>query len=84
MADKALYKVDGDMVDQLARTEYRLNGLAAIIEERAYGLNELGISPDGYDMDADNLIVSIIRNEAEKIKRLYEGLEPIKRGESRE
>ena len=84
MAEKTVYKTNIQMVDQLANIEYRLNGLAAIIEERAYGLNELGISPDGYDMDADNLIVSIIRNEAEKIKRLYEGLEPIKRGESRE
>ncbi len=84
MAEKTLYKVDSDMVDLLARTEYRLNGLAAIIEERAYGLAELGIDNEGHDMDADNLIASILRDEAKAIERCYKSLELVKRGESRE
>ena len=83
MAEKALYKVDSDMVDLLARTEDRLNGLAAIIEERAYGLADLE-SNEEHDMNADNLIASILRDEADRIKRAYERMELVKRGESRE
>ena len=56
-----------ELWERLERVQYRLQGVAAIIEERAYGLNELGVHNEGYDMDADNLIASILREEAKAI-----------------
>ena len=64
--DKAI-EVETDLFERLERAQYRLQGLAAIIEERSYGLNELGVHEEGHDMDADNLIASILREEAKAI-----------------
>ena len=64
--------VSSDIFDLLERVQSHLQGLAVLIEERAYGLEALGVSTEGFDMDADNLIASILREEAKAIDNFLE------------
>ena len=74
MNGDAIIKVHGETLERLSSIEERLNGLAAIIEERSYGLKALGLHERGHDMDADNLIASLLREEAKAVAAFFESI----------
>ena len=76
--------VSSDIFDLLERVQSHLQGLAVLIEERAYGLEALGVSTEGFDMDADNIISAILREDAKAIDAFIDGENETERGESRE